>query len=95
MGGTLTNRVKETERVLKALANRRRLSILKLLQRRGATPVGSIAESIRLSFAATSRHLRVLASADLVESEQTNTTVSYSLAKYKHPLLHTALETME
>ncbi len=86
------NRIVESERVLKALANRRRLAIVQLLHTKGPTSVGDIAEHIRLSFAATSRHLRALAGADLVESEQLNTTVNYSLPKSRHPTLDTTLK---
>jgi len=86
------NRITESERVLKALANRRRLAILQLLHTKGPSSVGNIAEHIRLSFAATSRHLRTLAGADLVESEQVNTTVNYSLPKNRHPALDTMLK---
>ena len=87
-------RTKETERILKALANRRRLLILKLLTKKDAAPVTSIAEDIRRSVAATSRHLRLLAGADLVESEQQGTIVNYSLPAVKHPILVTALKSI-
>ncbi|MDP3965624.1 MAG: metalloregulator ArsR/SmtB family transcription factor, partial [bacterium] len=87
------SRFVETEKVLKALGNRRRLSIIHLLKTRGPLSVGDIAEHIRLSFAATSRHLRVLANADLVESEQVNTTVNYSLPKNRDLLLEAVLRT--
>ena len=79
------------ERTLKALANCRRLAILQFLHAKGPSSVGTIAEHIRLSFAATSRHLRALATAELVESEQVNTTVFYTLPKSKHSLLETTL----
>ena len=85
-------RIIESERVLKALANRRRLAILQFLHTKGPASVGTIAEHIRLSFAATSRHLRALAGADLVETEQVNTTVNYSLPKNRHPALGTILK---
>jgi len=85
------DRDREAERILKALANRRRFSILQFLNTRKSASVGDIAERIHLSFAATSRHLRVLANADLVESEQVNTTVNYSLPKVRHAILDTAL----
>ena len=84
--------VVELERVLKALANRRRLSIVLFLRKKGAASVGDIADHVRLSFAATSRHLRTLANVDLVETEQINTTVHYSLSTDRHPLLITALK---
>src|SRR3989338_5396984 len=81
------DRDREAERILKALANLRRFSILQFLNTRKSASVGDIAERIHLSFAATSRHLRVLANADLVESEQVNTTVNYSLPKVRHAIL--------
>ena len=87
-------RIIASERVLKALANRRRLAIVRLLNAKGPTSVGEIAEHIRLSFAATSRHLRALAGADLVENNQMNTTVNYSLPKNRHPLLGTTLKSL-
>lgn len=49
--------MKEYERILKALANRRRLAILRHIRREKEARVGDIASAIRLSFKATSRHL--------------------------------------
>ena len=71
---------KKLERVLKALANRRRLAILRHLKRRKESSVGAIAESIRLSFKSTSRHLTVLSAADLVEREQRSLEVFYRIS---------------
>jgi len=86
------DRLIEAERILKALANRRRLAIVRFLHGRDSASVGDISAHIRLSFAATSRHLRVLAAANLVENEQVNTTVNYFLPKDRHPALNTALK---
>lgn len=72
--------MKELERTLKALANRRRLAILAHLKKNGAVKVGDIAGAIRLSIKSTSRHLSVLASANLLDKEQRSTEVFYSLA---------------
>ena len=55
---------------MKAFANRRRLAILAHIKKHHKAKVGDIARSIDLSFAATSRHLGVLAAADIVEREQ-------------------------
>jgi DNA-binding transcriptional ArsR family regulator len=85
---------REIERILKALANRRRLAVLHFLNAKGPTSVGDIAEHIKLSFAATSRHLRTLANADLVETEQRSTVVFYSLPKRRPVLLATVLREM-
>ncbi|MBI3589050.1 MAG: winged helix-turn-helix transcriptional regulator [Candidatus Liptonbacteria bacterium] len=72
--------MKELEKSLKALANRRRLAILKHLKRNKEASVGEIAAEIRLSFKSTSRHLAVLASADIVEKDQRSLQVFYRLA---------------
>ncbi len=69
--------MKELEKQLKALANARRLAMLKLLRARTSASVGDIARSIKLSFKATSKHLRILYMADLIEKQQINTAVYY------------------
>lgn len=71
---------KEFERVLKALANRRRIAILKYLKKSKEASVGNIAEEIRLSFKATSRHLCVLSGAGIIDREQRSLSVFYRLA---------------
>ncbi len=76
---------KELERQLRALGNRRRLAILKYLKSNGEAPVGDIADEINLSFKSTSRHLAVLASADVVEKEQRSVKVFYRLASVRSP----------
>ncbi len=50
---------RELEKQLKALANRRRLAILKYLKSKREASVGDIAEEINLSFKSTSKHLAV------------------------------------
>ncbi len=70
---------KELERKLKALANRRRLAILKFLNKTPKASVGQIAKVIKLSFKSTSRHLAVLLAADIVEKDQQSLMVFYSL----------------
>ena len=72
--------MKETERILKALANRRRLAILKFLKSQAEASVGDIADRINLSIKATSKHLNILARADLLEKEQRSLLVFYSLS---------------
>ncbi len=72
---------KELEKVLKALANRRRLAIVTVLKRSSHMPVGDIAEKIKLSFKATSKHLSILASAELIDREQQGLLMRYYLAK--------------
>jgi DNA-binding transcriptional ArsR family regulator len=71
---------KELEKQLRAMGNRRRLAILKYLKAQGEAPVGDIADEIDLSFKSTSRHLAVLAGADILEKEQRSLKVFYRLA---------------
>ena len=73
--------MKQAEKLLKALANRRRLAIVKFLDKAGKAAVGDIAKEIKLSFKATSKHLGVLRNADVLEREQINLNMFYSLNK--------------
>ncbi len=72
--------MRELERILKALANRRRLAIIKYLRKNREASVGEIAGVIRLSFRSTSKHLGVLSAADILEKEQKSTQMLYRLA---------------
>ncbi len=81
------NTMKELERQLKALANRRRLSILKYLKRQGEASVGEISAEIGLSFKSTSRHLSVLLAADILERTQSSLQMFYSLSGSPSSLL--------
>lgn len=79
--------IAKMEKLLKALANRRRLAILKFLKEKKEASVGEIAHQIKLSFKATSKHLYILSVADLVEKEQMGLQVFYRLSKEKKPLI--------
>lgn len=82
--------MKQLEKILKALANKRRLAILQLLKNNGEEPVGEIARNINLSFKATSKHLAILFSADILDKEQRSLQVYYSLSKtMPHPAKQT------
>lgn len=72
--------MREFEKPLKALANRRRLAIVRYLKARHKATVGQIAHEIKLSFPATSKHLAVLLAADIVEREQVSLNMFYQLA---------------
>ncbi len=71
--------MKELERTLKALANRRRLAILAYLKKNKEASVSDIAGSIRLSLKATSKHLAILSAADLLDREQRSVQMYYRL----------------
>ena len=77
--------MKNLEKQLKALANRRRLTILKYLKKVRQAPVGEIAGEIKLSVKATSKHLNILAVADILEREQKSLSVYYSLSSDPSP----------
>ncbi len=65
---------------MKALANRRRLAILRFLKTGKEASVGDIAEEIKLSFKATSKHLGVLSAAGIVDREQRSLQMFYRLS---------------
>ncbi|MBI5466419.1 MAG: winged helix-turn-helix transcriptional regulator [Candidatus Kerfeldbacteria bacterium] len=68
------------ERLLKALANRRRLGIVNYLKNHREATVGELADAIKLSLKATSKHLTVLSAADIIDREQRSLLVYYRLA---------------
>lgn len=86
--------MKEFEIILKALANQRRLSILKFLKRQREASVREIADNIRLSFKATSKHLNILARADLLDREQRSLTVFYRLSLTQKPFVKLLLNSL-
>ena len=73
--------MKQYEKVLKILANGRRLEILKFLKNKKESTVGSIASHIKLSFKSTSKHLGLLMSVDLVDKEQRSTSCFYRISE--------------
>lgn len=79
--------MKQIEKILKALANKRRLAILQCLKNNREEPVGEIARNINLSFKATSKHLAILFSADIVDKEQRSLQIYYSLSRTMHSLV--------
>lgn len=76
---------RELEKQLKALANRRRLAILKYLKTQREASVGEIAGEINLSLKATSKHLGILGALDFVEKEQRSLQTFYRLAGTHSP----------
>ena len=71
--------MKELERTLKALANKRRLSIVRHLKKRKEATVTELSYVINLSFRSTSRHLGILFAAGILERRQLSTKVRYFL----------------
>lgn len=85
---------REIERVLKALANKRRLAVVSLLRKSKEKSVGEIAEDIKLSFRATSKHLSILVAADILEKDQRSTLMFYSLNKNSTNLIKELLRVL-
>lgn len=71
--------MKALERTLKAFANRRRLAIIKLLIRNKEMTVTDIASTIKLSLTATSKHLNLLANADVLDKRQHHLEMHYRI----------------
>lgn len=67
------------ERTFKAFASKRRLAIIKYLRAEPAASVGEIADAIKLSLKATSKHLSVLTAINILESEQKHKQVYYRI----------------
>ena len=76
---------RELEKQLKALANRRRLAILRHLKNNREANVADIASVINLSFKATSKHLGILANLDILEKEQRSLQNFYRLTTFHPP----------
>jgi len=79
----------ETEKTLKAVANRRRLAILNCLKSRKESSVGAIARQIKLSFRSTSKHLSILYASGMLDREQRNVSMFYKLNPKGHKILST------
>lgn len=73
--------VKDLEKIQKALANRRRLTILQYLKTRKEANLGNIAEHLRLSYKATSKHLGLLVASDIVDKEQRSVQMFFRISK--------------
>ena len=83
--------MKDLEKIIKALANRRRLAIIKFISTQREASVGDIAGHLRLSIKATSKHLSVLGHADILDKEQKSKQVYYFLASPSHSLIRHVL----
>lgn len=79
--------LKYLEKILKALANKRRLSILKYLRSKKEASVGDIAGEIHLSIKATSKHMGILFALDMLEKDQRNLQVFYRISGSKNSIL--------
>lgn len=74
------------EKILKAMANKRRMAIMRHLRDGRKASVGEIADRIGLSLKATSKHLNILFAADILEREQRSLQMLYRVAGQLDPL---------
>jgi DNA-binding transcriptional ArsR family regulator len=72
--------MKQLEKILKGLANSRRLMIIRVLAKEKELPVTEIAGRIKLSFTSTSKHLLLLYKLDILDRRQDKLVVYYRLA---------------
>ncbi len=79
---------KDIEKIMKSLANKRRIAIIRLLNDKKEMTVSDISEQIKLSFKSTSKHLSILSFADIVEKEQRSSQSFYSLSNNLPELVH-------
>jgi DNA-binding transcriptional ArsR family regulator len=86
--------LKDLEKIHKALANRRRLAILKHLKKRPSATVSALAEVISLSFKSTSKHMIILSAAGLVDREQVNLSMRYHIAAQLPPTAKAVIDTL-
>lgn len=70
-----------TERILKALANRRRLALISILKKGKPMTVSCLAEEIKLSVRSTSKHLAVLSAAQILSRSQQSLNMYYSVSQ--------------
>ena len=82
----------ENERILKALANRRRLTMVAYLKRHRDATVGRLAALLKVSFPTASKHLALLGAAQVVEYERRRLQVYYRLAEDMPPLARSILK---
>lgn len=78
--------MKEIEKILKVVANEKRLLIIKNLIKEKRLTVSEISERINLSFKATSKHLSLLYQADFVGAKKVSNNVLYFLTQPDHLL---------
>jgi len=85
-------REREFEKILKALANKRRLAIVKYLKEKNEASVGEIADAINLSLRATSKHLSILFAVDIVERDQKSLQMFYYLVRRQKPVARSVIK---
>ena len=84
--------MKNLETLFKAFGNVSRLKILAYLKAHPDSSVEDIAQATKCSYKATSKHLAILFSRDLLDREQSGYEMHYRIAIAKSDPAHTLLE---
>ena len=79
--------VTELERYFRAIANRRRLEMLQVLDRRGPLPLYQVATAVHLSVKTTNKHLAQLLHTGFVNRTRQGLFVLYQLEDEAKPLV--------
>jgi DNA-binding transcriptional ArsR family regulator len=77
----LVNKAMKAETVFKAIAEPRRVELLRILRDRGELPVGELADGVSVTQQAVSLHLKVLEEAGLVEARKEGTRRLYAVKR--------------
>jgi len=80
--------IRSLEKILKILANKRRLAIICYLKKKSEARVGDVAEAINLSLTSTSKHLMKLFNADIVDRNQKSLEVWYKLSSRQNNIVN-------
>lgn len=83
----MSTNFRKLEKQLKAVANARRLFILRYLKKNKGVTVGEISKAARLRIQSTSQHLRILRSAGIIEYRRRGMFVAYRISlKQEEPI---------
>lgn len=83
------------EQILKAVANKKRLEIMRILMTKKELSVEDIANAIHLSYRSTSKHLTQLLRAGIIERTQKSRYAYFSLSKQEHPIVTLLLKSIQ
>jgi DNA-binding transcriptional ArsR family regulator len=75
----MDKKVLELEKVLKAVANRRRIAIVRYVRSHPQATLGDVSDSIKLPYKSASKHVSVLLNAEILHREQQNSNASFSI----------------
>lgn len=84
--------MRKLEKYLKAVANQRRLAILKYLKKNKEASVTELADDLAMSLKATSKHVGILSAVDIIKGSQKGPYMVYVLSKEQEPVVQSILK---